>query len=77
MRKFHNSLLSLHDIKRLNIWYNMIFFFSFTHIFHFLQPYFLFYFNNVIEQGVDNVDRKNVLIVRMLFGERGVVLDGC
>ncbi len=76
MRKFHNSLLSLHDIKRLNIWYNMIFFFSFTHIFHFLQPYFLFYFNNVIEQGVDNVDRKNVLIVRMLFGERGVVLDG-
>ena len=76
MRKFHNSLLSLHDIKRLNIWYNMIFFFSFTHIFHFLQPYFLFYFKNVIEQGVDNVDRKNVLIVRMLFGERGVVLDG-
>ena len=76
MRKFHNSLLSLHDIKRLNIWYNMIFFFSFTHIFHFLQPYFLFYFNNVIEQGVDNVDRKIVLIVRMLFGERGVVLDG-
>ena len=76
MRKLHNSLLSLHDIKRLNIWYNMIFFFSFTHIFHFLQPYFLFYFNNVIEQGVDNVDRKNVLIVRMLFGERGVVLDG-
>ncbi len=76
MRKFHNSLLSLHDIKRLNIWYNMIFFFSFTHIFHFLQPYFLFYFNNVIEQGVDNVDRKKVLIVRMLFGERGVVLDG-
>lgn len=76
MRKFHNSLLSLHDIKMLNIWYNMIFFFSFTHIFHFLQPYFLFYFNNVIEQGVDNVDRKNVLIVRMLFGERGVVLDG-
>ena len=76
MRKFHNSLLSLHDIKRLNIWYNMIFFFSFTHIFHFLQPYFLFFFNNVIEQGVDNVDRKNVLIVRMLFGERGVVLDG-
>lgn len=76
MRKFHNSLLSLHDIKRLNIWYNMIFFFSFTHIFHFLQPYFLFYFNNVIEQGVDNVDRKNVLIVRMIFGERGVVLDG-
>lgn len=76
MRKFHNSLLSLHDIKRLNIWYNMILFFSFTHIFHFLQPYFLFYFNNVIEQGVDNVDRKNVLIVRMLFGERGVVLDG-
>ncbi len=76
MRKFHNSLLSLHDIKRLNIWYNMIFFFSFTHIFHFLQPYFLFYFNNVIEQGVDNVDRKNVLIVRMLFGERGVVLEG-
>lgn len=76
MRKFNNSLLSLHDIKRLNIWYNMIFFFSFTHIFHFLQPYFLFYFNNVIEQGVDNVDRKNVLIVRMLFGERGVVLDG-
>ena len=76
MRKFHNSLLSLHDIKRLNIWYNMIFFFSFTHIFHFLQPYFLFYFNNVIEQGVDNVDRKNVLIVRILFGERGVVLDG-
>ncbi len=76
MRKFHNSLLSLHDIKRLNIWYNMIFFFSFTHIFHFLQPYFLFYFNNVIEQGVDNVNRKNVLIVRMLFGERGVVLDG-
>lgn len=70
MRKFHNSLLSLHDIKRLNIRYNMIFFFSFTHIFHFLQPYFLFYFNNVIEQGVDNVDRKNVLIVRMLFGER-------
>jgi len=54
----------------------MIFFFSFTHIFHFLQPYFLFYFNNVIEQGVDNVDRKNVLIVRILFGERGVVLDG-
>ena len=76
MRKFHNSLLSLHDIKRLNIWYNMIFFFSFTHILHFLQPYFLFYFNNVIEQGVDNVDRKNVLIVRMLFGERGVVLEG-
>lgn len=76
MRKFHNTLLSLHDIKRLNIWYNMILFFSFTHIFHFLQPYFLFYFNNVIEQGVDNVDRKNVLIVRMLFGERGVVLDG-
>ena len=76
MRKFHNSLLFLHDIKRLNIWYNMIFFFSFTHIFHFLQPYFLFYFNNVIEQGVDNVDRKKVLIVRMLFGERGVVLDG-
>ena len=76
MRKFHNSLLSLHDIKRLNIWYNMIFFFSFTHIFHFLQPYFLVYFNNVIEQGVDNVDRKNVLIVRMIFGERGVVLDG-
>ena len=76
MRKFHNSLLSLHDIKRLNIWYNMIFFFSFTHIFHFLQPYFLFYFNNVIEQGVDNVDRKKVLIVRMLFGERGVMLDG-
>lgn len=76
MRKFNNSLLSLHDIKRLNIWYNMIFFFSFTHIFHFLQPYFLFYFNNVIEQGVDNVDRKNVLIVRMLFGERGVVLEG-
>lgn len=76
MRKFHNSLLSLHDIKRLNIWYNMIFFFSFTHIFHFLQPYFLFYFNNVIEQGVDNVDRKNVLIVRMIFGERGVVLEG-
>ncbi|AUI54574.1 hypothetical protein CRM71_04015 [Prevotella jejuni] len=76
MRKFHNSLLSLHDIKRLNIWYNMIFFFSFTHFFHFLQPYFLFYFNNVIEQGVDNVDRKNVLIVRMLFGERGVVLEG-
>ncbi len=76
MRKLHNSLLSLHDIKRLNIWYNMIFFFSFTHIFHFLQPYFLFYFNNVIEQGVDNVNRKNVLIVRMLFGERGVVLDG-
>ena len=76
MRKFHNSLLSLHDIKRLNIWYNMIFFFSFTHIFHFLQPYFFFYFNNVIEQGVDNVNRKNVLIVRMLFGERGVVLDG-
>ena len=76
MRKFHNSLLSLHDIKRLNIWYNMIFFFSFTHIFHFLQPYFLFYFNNVIEQGVDNVDRKNVLIVRMLFGERDVMLDG-
>ena len=76
MRKFNNSLFSLHDIKRLNIWYNMIFFFSFTHIFHFLQPYFLFYFNNVIEQGVDNVDRKNVLIVRMLFGERGVVLDG-
>ena len=76
MRKFNNSLLSLHDIKRLNIWYNMIFFFSFTHIFHFLQPYFLFYFNNVIEQGVDNVDRKNVLIVRILFGERGVVLDG-
>ena len=76
MRKLHNSLLSLHDIKRLNIWYNMIFFFSFTHIFHFLQPYFLFYFNNVIEQGVDNVDRKNVLIVRMLFGERGVVLEG-
>ncbi len=76
MRKFHNSLLSLHDIKRLNIWYNMIFFFSFTHIFHFLQPYFLFYFNNVIEQGVDNVERKNVLIVRMIFGERGVVLDG-
>lgn len=76
MRKFHNSLLSLHDIKRLNIWYNMIFFFSFTHIFHFLQPYFLFYFNNVIEQGVDNVDRKKVLIVRMIFGERGVVLDG-
>lgn len=76
MRKFHNSLLSLHDIKRLNIWYNMIFFFSFTHIFHFLQPYFLFYLNNVIDQGVDNVDRKNVLIVRMLFGERGVVLDG-
>ena len=76
MRKFHNSLLSLHDIKRLNIWYNMIFFFSFTHIFHFLQPYFLFYFNNVIEQGVDNVDRKKVLIVRMLFGERGVVLEG-
>lgn len=76
MRKFHNSLLSLHDIKRLNIWYNMIFFFSFTHIFHFLQPYFLFYFNNVIEQGVYNVDRKNVLIVRMIFGERGVVLDG-
>ena len=76
MRKFHNSLLSLHDIKRLNIWYKMFFFFSFTHIFHFLQPYFLFYFNNVIEQGVDNVDRKNVLIVRMLFGERGVVLDG-
>ena len=76
MRKFHNSLLSLHDIKRLNIWYNMILFFSFTHIFHFLQPYFLFYFNNVIEQGVDNVDRKKVLIVRMLFGERGVVLDG-
>ncbi|PTL28087.1 hypothetical protein AXF23_14280 [Prevotella sp. oral taxon 313] len=76
MRKFHNSLLSLHDIKRLNIWYNMIFFFSFTHIFHFLQPYFLFYFNNVIEQGVDNVDRKNVLIVRMIFGERGVMLDG-
>lgn len=37
----------------------MIFFFSFTHIFHFLQPYFLFYFNNVIEQGVDNVDSKN------------------
>ena len=54
----------------------MIFFFSFTHFFHFLQPYFLFYFNNVIEQGVDNVDRKKVLIVRMLFGERGVVLDG-
>ena len=54
----------------------MIFFFSFTHIFHFLQPYFLFYLNNVIEQGVDNVDRKNGLIVRMLFGERGVVLDG-
>ena len=54
----------------------MIFFFSFTHIFHFLQPYFFFYFNNVIEQGVDNVNRKNVLIVRMLFGERGVVLDG-
>ena len=76
MRKLHNSLLSLHDIKRLNIWYNMIFFFSFTHIFHFLQPYFLFFFNNVIEQGVDNVDRKNVLIVRMLFGERGVVLEG-
>lgn len=76
MRKFHNSLLSLHDIKRLNIWYNMIFFFSFTHIFHFLQPYCLFYFNNVIEQGVDNVNRKNVLIVRMLFGERGVVLEG-
>ena len=76
MRKFNNSLLSLHDIKRLNIWYNMIFFFSFTHIFHFLQPYFLFYFNNVIEQGVDNVDRKKVLIVRMLFGERGVVLEG-
>lgn len=76
MRKFHNTLLSLHDIKRLNIWYNMILFFSFTHIFHFLQPNFLFYFNNVIEQGVDNVDRKNVLIVRMLFGERGVVLDG-
>lgn len=76
MRKLHNSLLSLHDIKRLNIWYNMIFFFSFTHIFHFLQPYFLFYFNNVIEQGVDNVDRKKVLIVRMIFGERGVVLDG-
>lgn len=76
MRKFHNSLLSLHDIKRLNIWYNMIFFFSFTHIFHFLQPYFLFYFNNVIEQGVDNVDRKKVLIVRMIFGERGVVLEG-
>ncbi len=76
MRKLHNSLLSLHDIKRLNIWYNMIFFFSFTHIFHFLQPYVLFYFNNVIEQGVDNVDRKIVLIVRMLFGERGVVLEG-
>lgn len=76
MRKFNNSLFSLHDIKRLNIWYNMIFFFSFTHIFHFLQPYFLFYFNNVIEQRVDNVDRKNVLIVRMLFGERGVVLEG-
>ena len=76
MRKFNNSLFSLHDIKRLNIWYNMIFFFSFTHIFHFLQPYFLFYFNNVIEQGVDNVDRKNVLIVRMLFGERDVMLDG-
>lgn len=76
MRKFHNSLLFLYDIKRLNIWYNMIFFFSFTHIFHFLQPYFLFYFNNVIEQGVDNVDRKKVLIVRMLFGERGVVLEG-
>lgn len=76
MRKIHNSLLSQHDISRLNIWYNMFFFFSFTHIFHFLQPYFLFYFNNVIEQGVDNVDRKNVLIVRMLFGERGVVLDG-
>ena len=35
-----------------------------------------FYFNNVIEQGVDNVNRKNVLIVRMLFGERSVVLDG-